>query len=120
MTTTTLTIPLETGWLVDDHDGEPTPTALSAWRGDGREARLTRTFTLAPIDFCVSYLLLVDRVPAGTLAAVNGQSVGEIGDKARVDVTDIVALGGNTLTFRVEPGASGAFSGVRLQAIPCE
>lgn len=105
-------------------------TSLAAWSFDRRRvdnwaAWLQRTFTLRQVDYCVNYLLLVDSAPAGAEIHINGKLAGIYtppGPDAppfELDITLLVALGENRIAFRVGWDAPGAFSGVRLQPVPC-
>lgn len=105
--------------------------SLSAWvfdkrRAEGWAAYLVRPFSLDPTDVCVRYLLLIDSAPEGARVYLNEalpvtyRAPHDDAPPFEVDVTDCVSLEDNTLAFRVECDAPGTFSGVALQAVPCE
>lgn len=105
--------------------------SLADWRFDPRRAEgwrgwLYKPFVLEPIDECVRYFLYIDSAPVPCRIYVNDQYVGDYippGDDAppfELDVTDYVWLDDNTLAFRVECESVGGFSGVGLQAVPCD
>lgn len=108
----------------------PVPS-LADWtfdriRSENWAAWLRRTFTLAALDMCVSYYLYIDTAPHRARIYVNNTHVadyippGPDDPPFEVDITADVALGVNTVAFRVECDAPGRFSGVRLQPVPCD
>jgi hypothetical protein len=142
--TTLPVIPLNDDWLCDYFELGPTAyeflngTAvrrLSEWtfdkrRVEGWAAWLQRGFVIEPVDECVRYLLYIDSGPDSQTAPariyLNGRHVADFippGDDAppfELDVTDNIYLEDNTIALRVECDAVGQFSGLRLQAVPCE
>ncbi len=139
MTASAPALLLETGWSCDYFElepdlyefmnPEPVP-ALSAWTFDRRRvdnwaAWLQRSFTLRRLDYCVNYFLYVDSAPAGAEIHVNGQHAGVYSPPGpddppfELDITRLLTLGENRIAFRVAWDMLGAFSGVRLQPVPC-
>lgn len=120
-------IDLNAGWqceYVNRNEDRVAVPALNQWALDGQKRPsccLRRSFTLSALDFCVRYSLLINHAPQRTQVYVNGQQL-EVsgGPPAAIDITDLVALGENEVSFWVEAPVAGAFSGVRLQPLPCE
>ena len=131
---------LDNGWTCDYFELEPdlyelmtaqAVPSLAGWSFDRRRvdnwaAWLQRSFTLEPVDMCINYVLLIDSAPAATEIHLNGRQAGiytppGLDDPPyELDVTLLVALGENRIAFRVPWDAPGAFSGVRLQPVPCQ
>ncbi|GIL08955.1 MAG: hypothetical protein BroJett033_4660 [Chloroflexota bacterium] len=139
MTVNTLTLSLDTGWTCSYHQRASDPrgparaeavASLAAWardqqQADSPDAWLERSFTLRQVDYCVSYLLLIDSAPAGAEIHINGKAAGLYHPPGlgappfELDITLLVTLGANRLAFRVAGDLAGAFSGVRLRLAPC-
>lgn len=110
--------------LYEFMDGGLAVASLADWHCEARfnvgwAAWLQRTFTLTPTDDCVNYHLDIDAAPGATQVYINNQRVSAVSAPVKLDVTALVALGDNTIAFRVECGGGGYFGDVRLQTIPC-
>jgi hypothetical protein len=138
---TAFTIPLDTDWfctyfhheLLDEMaDGHDFIHLLSEWtpRKGTLDANisiwLNRTFNLEPTDYCVRYYLHIDATP-GEISLAFSNTKDYLVEKQTgpmvIDVTDYVTLEGNNLSLRLDPSTArldGKFSGVRLEAVPCE
>ncbi|MBZ0295525.1 MAG: hypothetical protein K8L99_23405 [Anaerolineae bacterium] len=119
-------VDLNANWQCEyaDEDVPMVVPALNQW-GLDHQARascwLRHVFLLTALDFCVSYLLMVDSAPEQAQIYVNGERIGVFGAASfEADITNFVALGENELAFWVASPSSGAFNGVRLQPVPCE
>lgn len=134
MSSTIPDISLDSDWRCDYFEDIPTlhdfmPTSpvpsLTQWRFDRTRdenwrAWLEKRFDLPMRDVCVNYVLRIDHVPEGTRLYVNGRAFGEIAAPMSADVTDYVTLEENVIALRVPSGTEGAFSDIRLVAVPCK
>ncbi len=105
-------IELTTGWDRDYTTGNDAPSAL-----------FTRTFWLDPLDVCVGYWLRAEKLPAGTSIQINNQHICDLehAEAINLEVTDAVWLEKNIITANLKhPANSLPFSGLILEAIPCE
>jgi hypothetical protein len=141
---TSFTIPLDTDWfctyilLEGIGDGHAVIPQLSEWTFRSKfmaehwppEVRFSawfwREFDLEPTNYCVRYFLHIDSTP-GEISVIflnrkEHVAVKQSGPLA-IDVTDYVMLEGNKLSLRLDPSTAQLdrkFSGVRLEAVPCE
>jgi beta-galactosidase len=109
---------------VDDCEWERVPI-LSEWSIEAESVVwLRRSVRIRMVDFCVTYFLDVQRVPAKTDFYVNGKHVGtHRPGKGRfaVEVTHLVSLGENLIALRLEdPLSDEVFGSIGLQAVPCD
>lgn len=91
----------------------------------GQAAWLCRYFDLKPTDECVQYFLMIESAPQDMRIYINEKCVATYAEQDTkaafaLNVTAAVWLDANQLVFRVEDGSRGRFTGVRLQAVPCE
>ena len=80
-----------------------------------------RQFFLEATDFCVRYILHIEAAPSGFTFGFNGQTISYEGNKPFVvDVTNVVKLEGNIITFELPADTEGKFGAVYLEPVPCD
>lgn len=132
------TFPMNDNWTVEyfepNIDGfEMAPSIrdvprLTEWHCERRFAEagfygwLQRRFELAPTEQCVRYLIQIENAPSDTKVYVNDHHLADCeGDVVRIDVTDVVSLGKNRLSLRVNCSTEirSQFESVVLLKVPC-
>jgi len=106
-------IELNADWDRDYNTGQPHPAPT----------RFTRSFWLDPLEVCVGYWLRAEKLPAGVSIQINHQHICDLEHigAINIEVTDAVWLEKNIITLSMKyPTSNLPFSGLILEAIPCE